>query len=52
MFPNNDAKELSSRLKTIGKPIFKHVYTYALKDSQETIEQIDTKRQMIVWKIL
>jgi len=47
MFPNNDAKELSSRLKTIGKPIFKHVYTYALKDSQVTINQIDKKVEEI-----
>ena len=46
-FPNNDAKELSSRLKTIGKPIFEHVYTYALKDSQVTIKQIDAKVEEI-----
>jgi hypothetical protein len=50
-FPNNDAKELSSRLKTIGKPIFEHVYTYALKDSQVTTEQIDTKVEEIAKRV-
>ena len=50
-FPNNDAKELTIRLKTIGKPIFANIYTYALKDSQVTIKQIDAKVDEITKKV-
>ena len=50
-FPNNDAKELSNKLKQIGKPIFETVNTYSLKDSQVTKEQIEAKVKEIAKRV-
>ncbi len=50
-FPNNDAKELSDKLKQIGKSVFGTVNTYALKDSQVTKEQIAQKVNEIAQKV-
>ena len=50
-YPNNDAKELTQKLKEIGKPIFSHVYNYALKDKEVTKEQIDRLITQIAPKV-
>ncbi|CAA6819509.1 MAG: High-affnity carbon uptake protein Hat/HatR [uncultured Sulfurovum sp.] len=50
-FPNNDADKLSQKLKSIGKPVFENVYSYALKDQQVTQEQIDRKVAEIAGKV-
>jgi len=50
-YPNNDAKELTAKVKEIGKPIFKNIYTYALKDSEVTKESISAKIAQIAPKV-
>jgi WD40 repeat protein len=50
-YPNNDADKMIAKVKEIGKPIFSNVYTYALKDSQVTLEQIEAKVKEIAPKV-
>ncbi len=50
-FSNNDANAISSKFKEIGKPIFKNIYTYSLKDAQVTRWQMKNKFKEIAQNI-